>query len=162
MFAVGFHSCQNPEGKHHYVWRKGTLFAGHIDIHRVMFNLHRKGLPTQTLKEKVQEYIDANLLTVDQGDVTIRVIEGERSVHRLVNEDTGEEQAAAAATRLTHRLSQGQMAAELRDREEKMSAGGTSGVTDQLRVYNHIIGCIQRGEYLRLMIQASAGTGPSF
>jgi hypothetical protein len=79
-----------------------------------------------------------------------------------VNEDTGEEQAAAAATRLTHRLSQGQMAAELRDREEKMSAGGTSGVTDQLRVYNHIIGCIQRGEYLRLMIQASAGTGPSF
>ena len=30
-------------------------------------------------------------------------------------------------------------------------------VTDQIRVYEYVIGCIQRGEYLRLMVQASAG-----
>ena len=160
-FAVGFHYCQNPEGKHHCVWRKGTLFAGHVDIYRVMFNLHRKGLPTQTLKEKVQEYIDASLLTAEQGDVTIRIIEGERSVHRMVNEETGEEQPAAAI-RLTHRLSHEQMTTELRDREDKMTAGGIGGETDQWRVYQHIIGCIERDEYLRLMIQASAGTGVFF
>ena len=33
------------------------------------------------------------------------------------------------------------------------------GETDQIRVYKHIIGSIERGELLRLMVQASAGTG---
>ena len=44
-----------------------------------------------------------------------------------------------------------------------MKAGtGGSGVTDQFRVYQHIVQCLETGEYLRLMVQASAGTGKSF
>ena len=42
-FAVGFHHC---EDRPHLVWRKGTLYGGALDIQRVLFNLHRKGLPT--------------------------------------------------------------------------------------------------------------------
>ena len=45
----------------------------------------------------------------------------------------------------------------LAKREAMMAEG--DGETDQIRVYRHIIGCIQRGELLRLMVQASAGTG---
>ena len=33
---------------------------------------------------------------------------------------------------------------------------------ENCRVYQYIIDCIQRGKYLRLMVQASAGTGKSF
>ena len=43
-------------------------------------------------------------------------------------------------------------------KREAMMAEG-DGETTQIRVYRHIIGCIQRGELLRLMVQASAGTG---
>ena len=36
------------------------------------------------------------------------------------------------------------------------------GDTDQFRVYQYIIHCIEHGEFLRVMVQASAGTGKSF
>ena len=52
-----------------------------------------------------------------------------------------------------------EMEKELEKREALMKAGG-EGVTDQWRVYNHIIDSIRLGEPLRLMVQASAGTGP--
>ena len=35
-------------------------------------------------------------------------------------------------------------------------------VTDQWRVYHHVVESISEGRYLRLMVQASAGTGKSF
>ena len=44
-----------------------------------------------------------------------------------------------------------------------MQEGRAEGATtDQYRVYSHIIQCIQNGQFLRLMVQASAGTGKSF
>ena len=51
----------------------------------------------------------------------------------------------------------------LTDREEKMRAGRVGdGITDQWRVYQSIVGALERKEYLRMMVQASAGTGKSF
>ena len=39
---------------------------------------------------------------------------------------------------------------------------GESGDTDQWRVYTKITAAIRDGRYLRLMVQASAGTGKTF
>ena len=47
-------------------------------------------------------------------------------------------------------------------REKNMQAGAPDGgVTDQWRVYQHVIQQLQTGSPLRLMVQASAGTGNS-
>ena len=54
---------------------------------------------------------------------------------------------------------------ELLDKRVSMMQDGRVGdgvVTDQFRVYSHIIHCIETGQFLRLMVQASAGTGKSF
>ena len=53
------------------------------------------------------------------------------------------------------------MAALLEKRIEMMKQGPAEdgGVTDQFRVFSHIIEKLQGDEPLRLMIQASAGTG---
>ena len=56
--AVGFHHCQQrPE---HMWWRKGTLHAGQCDISLVLYRLHKKMLPLETLKKKAQAYMLGN------------------------------------------------------------------------------------------------------
>ena len=55
------------------------------------------------------------------------------------------------------RLSREQLEKELADREEKLQAGGEDGMTDQYRVYQHIIQELESNRPLRLMVQASAG-----
>ena len=78
-FAVGFHRCQNPKRKsNHLVWRKGSLHASNLDVQRVLYNLHRKGLPTKTLREKAKEYVDAGLISEDMAEQICRVIEADR------------------------------------------------------------------------------------
>ena len=57
----------------------------------------------------------------------------------------------------TARLTAEEMKTLLAKREAMVAEGG--GETDQIRVYKHIIGSIERGELLRLMVQASSGTG---
>ena len=160
-FAVGFHRCHNVGAPDHVVWRKGSLHGGQLDIERVMFNLHRKGLPIATLREKADEYVAAGLLTVEKAQQLIRVLEAERSVFTMANEDA--EDTPPPEPTLSFKMTPEQLAAELTDRESKMQSGVTAGgVTDQWRVYHYVIGCICRGEYLRLMVQASAGTGHKY
>ena len=43
-----------------------------------------------------------------------------------------------------------------------MRQAGKSGITDQWLVYTHIVHSLRTGTPLRLMVQASAGTGKSF
>ena len=51
---------------------------------------------------------------------------------------------------------------ELGLREKNMQSGAPEGgITDQWRVYQHVIAQLQSGPPLRLMVQASAGTGIS-
>ena len=67
---------------------------------------------------------------------------------------------AGAKARAASQLSAEDMQAELKKRVEMMRGGAAGdGVPDQARVYDYIIGCLERGEYLRLLVQASAGTG---
>ena len=62
------------------------------------------------------------------------------------------------------RLSRAQLEAELATRERTMqqSQGGRDGPTDQWRVYSHILDALEHGPFLRLVVQASAGTGKSY
>jgi len=42
LYAVGYHKCEKQVAKR---WRKGTLYAGQMDFQRIVWNLHRRGLP---------------------------------------------------------------------------------------------------------------------
>ena len=43
-----------------------------------------------------------------------------------------------------------------------MQQSGRDGPTDQWRVYSHILHALEHGPFLRLVVQASAGTGKSY
>ena len=115
-------------------------------------------MPLAALRDKADECVAARLITVDKAQQLVRVLEAERSVFTMANEDAEDTQPSEPT--LSFKLTPDQMAAELADRERKMQTGAAAGgVTDQWRCYQYIVGCIQRGEYLRLMVQATAGTG---
>ncbi len=165
-YAVGWHFCKNQRSlAGQRLWRKGTLYGGKIDIQRVLFNLHRKLLPTDVLQNKAREYVAEGRITEAEAEQIMRAIEGERNSNRLTNDAAVDEPAAAtsSSTTTSRRLTRAELEALLDDRQEKMRAGRAGdGITDQFRVYQTIIGAIERKEYLRMMVQASAGTGKSF
>ena len=111
------------------------------------------------LKRKADDYVEEGLLSSDKARHMMSVIEQERNCMRTVNE-VSDDEAPERETNST-RLSHAEMAAELRRREELLKTG-SSGVTDQWRVYTHIVNSLRLGPPLRLMVQASAGTGKSF
>ena len=99
----------------------------------------------------------------------VKVIEGERGGEHTFNERhgvtegdggaAGEEEDRSIATKLNKR----QLAELLAERERQMRQGGSDGEpTDQWRVYSEIVQALQSHRRLRMMIQASAGTGKSF
>ncbi len=160
MYAVGFHRCEKTEMPQ---WKKGTLHDGQMDFQRVLWNLHRRGVPTPALKNKADEFVANGDLSLDMAGTIIRTIENERGKQRLANEADGADTAEGARGRISDRLTLDEMQKELDKRVEMMRAGAAGdGVTDQARVYDYIIGRLECGEYLRLMVQASAGTGKSF
>ena len=163
IHATGFHRCCNPHAgdcrKCH--WRKGTLFAGSLDIQRVLYNLHRKMLPKQALAEKAEEYVKAGFIDQRTAHRVLKCIEMERGTTTHLNDGVGD--TAEDTAEVNARLSPEALGKLLNLRVEMMKAGaGGSGVTDQFRVYQHIVQCLDTDQYLRLMVQASAGTGKSF
>ena len=78
----------------------------------------------------------------------LQTIEQIRGATRIVNDGAGadgaDEGGSGAADRSGVKLSREQLLSELADREEKMISGAEAdGVTDQFRVYEHIIGELQ-------------------
>ena len=112
------------------------------------------------LLDKAQEYVAARRLPKRKAHKLMRVIEQERDCIRSVNEVGSDEEAPEERDSVTRRLSMAEMKEELEKREALMKAGGAA-VTDQWRVYTHIINILRlrQGGPLRLMVQASAGTG---
>ena len=160
--CIGFHRCSSKRlGTDRIRWRKGTLFGGALDVERALLNLHRKCVPLETLKPKADEYVAAGLLTVDKANSIMQVIEAERGRMRTTNEIDSDTERPEQREQLSSRLSQPELVAEL-ERREKMMQAGKSGITDQWRVYTHIVHSLRTGTPLRLMVQASAGTGKSF
>ena len=113
-------------------------------------------------KKKADLFIEANLLSVDDANVIIQTIEGERSKQRMSNDidDPDQADAAKARGRLSEQLTMEEMEALLNERVEKMKQTHDGSVSDQYRVYEYIVGELAKGTtYLRVMIQVSAGTG---
>ena len=137
-----------------FLVEEGALFAGALDVQRVLYNLHRKLVPSAHLELKAEEYVEARLIDRPMADRVLRAIEQERGHDTYANEVSDELAGGVAAT-FSSRLTPAQMVELLTKREAMMRTG--SGESDQWRVYHHIIGCIERGQLLRLMVQASAG-----
>ena len=114
-------------------------------------------MPLEVLRRKADDYVDEGLLSKEKARNMMSVIAQERDSVRTVNEISDDEAPTQRETMST-RLSHAEMAAELKRREELLNSG-SSGVTDQWRVYTHIINALRLGPPLRLMTQASAGTG---
>ena len=121
-----------------------------MDVQRVLYNLHRKRVPTEVLREKAKEYVETNLLSRDKAENMMRVIEQERDSLRTVNEVGSDEERAERGGDVSRRLSMAEMAKELEKRErererEDLMKKGSSDVTDQWRVYAHIINSLLLG-----------------
>ena len=160
--AIGWHRCELEPN--HLVWRKGSLHAGSLDVQRVLYNLHRKLVPTDAIKDKAKEYVQEGLISKSMAERIVLVIEAERGSQTYVN-DVPADGPAAADSHLTTQLSPEQLRELLAKREAMMQAGQTNddgncdhGVTDQWRVYEFIKDSINTGKFLRLMVQASAGS----
>jgi AAA domain len=160
-FAVGLHRCQ--AAPQHLRWRKGCLHGGSLDAQRVLWNLHRKGLPIAALRDKALAYEVEGRMSQAHAAAVLLTIEQERGMERLVNEPDGEAAAAAAGAEHEGKLTRQQLEAELKRRESNMQSGGSDEKpTDQWRVYVYIVRCLEHGPHLRLLVQAAAGTGKSY
>ena len=106
--------------------------------------------------------MESALINEALAERVIKVIESERGDAMFINDVRPDDQPDAAATSstLTTRLSPEQMKALLEHRVEMMKQGGTEyAESDQYRCFRHIIEKLQGDQPLRLMVQASAGTG---
>ena len=161
-FAVGLHRCQDVRSPAGFRWRKGTLYAGSLDAQRIIWNLHRKGLPIPALREKANLYQGAGILQGQHVDAVLLAIEQERNVQRLFQQPDELREEGAQAEQ-DGPMTRARLQEELRRREANMQSGGTpEAATDQWRVYQQIISQLSNGPFLRLLVQASAGTGKSY
>ena len=127
----------------------------------MLFNLHRKLLPMEGLRTRADAYIADGLLTLESARKIIEVIEQERRAVSYLN-DGGEGQQEPQQS-LSSNMNVAELRAELCKREALMQQGaGGGGIADQWRVYSEITDCLASGRWLRMIVQASAGTGKSF
>ena len=52
--AIGFHHCEHGTGVG--TWKPGTLHNGKLDVHAVLWELLRRGVPQNVLEEKIKAY----------------------------------------------------------------------------------------------------------
>ncbi len=165
--AIGFHMCTNPRSSRRgfLQWRQGSLHNGKLDAQRVIWNLHRRQLPEHVLEDKIKLYLGEGLLDEGQAEEMLKNILAERGktpIENFMGEGGEEEAGAGAVPSGPRKLTMAQMEALLAKRIELMQAGGKDCKdSDQYRVFKFIIEVLQSGKKLRLMVQASAGTGKS-
>ena len=129
-------------------------------MQRVLFNLHRKLLPTTALEEKADEYLAAGLISREMAKRVIECIKQERGTATYLNDGVSEvtDENADGNQSVATKLSPAAMQALLNKRVNMMQRGAADGgVTDQFRVYEEIIRHLEHGDVLRRMVQASAG-----
>ena len=154
---MGFHICPKSGVREHR-WRRAILFGGQLDCQRTIFNLHRRLFPTDVIRSKAQEYVDANLIPERMAQVMVRTIEAERGGETLANEHLGsdvEGEGGAAEDRPLAKLNARQLSELLQTREHQMKSSSEGGMTDQWRVYDEIVHTLPTERRLRMMIQAS-------
>ena len=165
--ATGFHQCAKDSSRttNRLRWRKGTLYGGTLDIQRVLFNLHRKMLPMKVLTENAAKYVAEGHIDKKTVDRVLRCIEKERGVTKLLNDGAEKlpDDYTSSEIPSTEAMNAAELKSELDRIVEMLRTGAAPGrETDQFRVYSYITRCIEEGRYLRLLIQACAGSGKSF
>ena len=110
LYAVGWHRCCNPLkswNDNTLKWKKDTLFSGEMDTQRALFNLHRRGLPLESMQNTAKQYVDGGYLTAEQAHRIMSVIEQERGLLRITGDPSSGAaeslDAPAIAPKLTHR-----------------------------------------------------------
>jgi len=78
VYAVGFHICLQAENGGRVRWKKGTLHDGPCDFQRVVWNLHRRGVPMPSLKTKTDEFLQKGDISLDMAKAILHTIECER------------------------------------------------------------------------------------
>ncbi len=102
------------------------------------------------------------LLSDDKAQAAMDTIKEMRGRNLFLNEiDSDAEEVRQERKRVSRRLSPAELVAELARRETLMQ-GCAAAMSDQWRVYTHVVESIRAGAFLRLLVQASAGTGKSF
>ena len=169
QFAVGFHTCARAAGDRKW-YRKGTLFNDALDVQRVLFELHRKGLPLEELQRKGDEYVTAGHITSKQAKEMLGIIAELSRETNVINElapsgDASTTAAAAQGELMGKRLSPEELRQELTQREANLrrptQTTGT-GLTDQWRIYSEIRSLLEGDKDAAMVIQASAGGGKSY
>ena len=106
--------------------------------------------PTDVIRSKAQEYIDAGLIPERMAQVMVRTIEAERGGETLANENLGsdvEGEDGAADGRPLAKLNARQLAELLAKREQQMREGGEAKACfDQCRSHVHGIRVSKREE----------------
>ena len=82
--AIGFHRCEHIGGDQ-LRWRRGSLHGGKLDVERCLWNLHRKRVPTQKIREKAGEFVKEARIKTDEARRILDVIEAERRLDRVAN-----------------------------------------------------------------------------
>ena len=113
--------------------------------------------------------MDAGLVDEQSAQIMVTTIEAERGGESLVNEhhgldvENGAGDGGGGDARPLAKLNTRQLEELLHERERQMRQGGPDGEeTDQWRVYKEIVHALAGPTRLRMMVQASAGTGKSF
>ena len=119
-------------------------------------------------QEKLDAYIAAGDLQPTEKDACVQVFEQMRNIHRQTNLHGGANAVQPPGTvpdDENRPLTEAELRDELRKRERMMQEGTSPDgtVTDQWRVYSEAIAVLGSNDKpLRLVLQASAGTGKSF
>ena len=138
-YAVGFHRC----GSHGHdwgdivEWKKGPLHQGKLDLQRTLFNLHRKMVPTDRLRETAQRYVAGGGMTNESAHNIMRAIEQERGQQPITGSaasSTDGPEGSGGSGVISPKMSPEELAAELHQREVMMRSGGSGALdTDQWR-----------------------------
>ena len=162
--AVGFHKCPRSNKVR---YRKGSLYDRCLDGQRVLFNMHRKGLPTELIEEKQRAYVESGLLSEKEAMAIMNAIREHRSEEKPLTEPglagSACEDRDDASGPPGARGKIANLENALKDHEQKLQAGGPDGqCTDQWRIFSEIVGDLAGGAVARTLVQASAGAGKSF
>ena len=120
----------------------------------VIFNLHRRQLPTNILEDKARDYVIEGLVTQDEVDGMLAVIRSERGESGVANDGAEGDDDGPGQIGAPRRLTRDELHALLAERVRQMEEGGGSSA-DQFMIYTFIIEQLGRTTApLRLMVQA--------
>ena len=143
-----------------------------MDVQRMLLNLAlKKNVAMQSVREKADDYVNSGHISREGADAVLQHIEDERKLLTYSNVGVEPGNGAEASGDAVDASAGGpksrqQLEEELRRRENMMKTGepaAGTGVTDQWRVYKDILAGLEgKTQPLRMIVQASAGTGKSF